>query len=1166
MALRIEWIRFNSWGCFVNHPIDLAGPGKVDLIYGENATGKSTTGRGLRSLLYGIDARTGDDHTYPYSELRIGARVLIDGKPVELWRVKKRSAPLLDSDGQSLPGDPIAAGLGGLGEEVYSGLFHVDKETLDQGAEELLSGGGEVGESLFAAAAGIRSLHETLAGLDAEAEANYNPPRGRKGALETATRELRECEKRLRAATLKPQRHASLTAELRRAEESAEAIAAEIHALEARMRTTERRRTIAPMLVTHAKLTAELAPIAEAPLLPPQAASERSSAQALLRAGEAQLERARKDLEELDSQIAAVDVDEELLASAEAIAAAKDKVSAVVKAGKDRRKLEGELHSANALLEAAARTVGLPAEEVTSARLSHSASRALDAAIAHREEISTRLTSAKIRFAKARKARDGADGAISRHPVARDLGALEAALDAAQGASALTEQAGTLEAEHKTKAEQARFAFEQLRPRPSEISELGGLAVPSSEQAEDASAEITEIAGLSRALDAEDEALAKRRLELDEESDRLRAEGEALTQEELAQARVRREEAWGPIRSGGEAGERLDAEVAEDFEAAIGAADQLADRRADASERLGRAAAHDAASKRLESEAIGIQARRHELIERKEAAFASWSDLWKKSGLEPLGAESATAWLSARASVLDLDSQATRAKSEAAAAREREAGHSRSLRDELAVFGAASKESLTLAGLCARARKLVEGERELASGRVALETKLRGFGESREEAEEELERAEEALSAWRESWPARLEESGLPSGTGPADAQEFVRAMREASGHREQIEGLERRIAGIDADREDFAGRIVALCKRLASELVELDAESAATALHGRLAEHEKRAERLAARVEQREGCNQELARAEDEISQARAALGALLKAAGVEDEAQLPEIEQRSDRVRSLGEEIAALEHQVVAAGEDDFEALVGEVEGFDRDAAAVELQELAEQIEERRDGRDRVREEIVTRRQALVEVEVDTAAVRAREDVELALSRVEAAALAHARARLAATVVRRAIERYRREHESPMLNRTKELFGRFSQKTFSDLYVEVEDSGVAVLVGRHFDGALKKVGEMSKGTREQLYLALRIAAIERYVETTGPVPVTFDDVFSESDEPRSQRIFEALGELAEKTQVTVLTHHRHLIEVGNRALGEKLAVQELPPVAPSLRVAEAA
>jgi uncharacterized protein YhaN len=105
-----------------------------------------------------------------------------------------------------------------------------------------------------------------------------------------------------------------------------------------------------------------------------------------------------------------------------------------------------------------------------------------------------------------------------------------------------------------------------------------------------------------------------------------------------------------------------------------------------------------------------------------------------------------------------------------------------------------------------------------------------------------------------------------------------------------------------------------------------------------------------------------------------------------------------------------------------------------------------------------------------------------------------------------------------------------------------------------------------LKRVPEMSKGTREQLYLALRIAAIERYVTASGPVPVVFDDVFIESDAPRSLRIFEALGELATMTQVIVLTHHEHLIDVGRQALKDKLIAQDLPDATPTLREAAAA
>jgi uncharacterized protein YhaN len=145
-------------------------------------------------------------------------------------------------------------------------------------------------------------------------------------------------------------------------------------------------------------------------------------------------------------------------------------------------------------------------------------------------------------------------------------------------------------------------------------------------------------------------------------------------------------------------------------------------------------------------------------------------------------------------------------------------------------------------------------------------------------------------------------------------------------------------------------------------------------------------------------------------------------------------------------------------------------------------------------------------------------------------------------------------------------LLARANRLFTRFTVGSFVELFVDIDERGRGVLMARQRDRALLQMDGLSKGTREQLFLALRIAAIERYVASAGPVPVLFDDVFIESDEPRSERIFAALGELAERTQVIVLTHHRHLIDVGSRALRENLLVQSLPDAAPVLHEAIAA
>jgi uncharacterized protein YhaN len=86
-----------------------------------------------------------------------------------------------------------------------------------------------------------------------------------------------------------------------------------------------------------------------------------------------------------------------------------------------------------------------------------------------------------------------------------------------------------------------------------------------------------------------------------------------------------------------------------------------------------------------------------------------------------------------------------------------------------------------------------------------------------------------------------------------------------------------------------------------------------------------------------------------------------------------------------------------------------------------------------------------------------------------------------------------------------------------------------------------------------MSTGTRDQLWLALRIAALERRAVDVEPMPFLGDDLFDSSDESRAAAMLAAVGELARHTQVLLFTHHAHIVETAERALGSRVQVQRL-------------
>ena len=80
-----------------------------------------------------------------------------------------------------------------------------------------------------------------------------------------------------------------------------------------------------------------------------------------------------------------------------------------------------------------------------------------------------------------------------------------------------------------------------------------------------------------------------------------------------------------------------------------------------------------------------------------------------------------------------------------------------------------------------------------------------------------------------------------------------------------------------------------------------------------------------------------------------------------------------------------------------------------------------------------------------------------------------------------------------------------------------------------------------------MSEGTADQLYLALRIASLERHLERHAPIPFILDDILVNFDDARAAAALEVLAALSERTQVIYFTHHQHLVELAKAKVGEK-------------------
>ena len=155
--------------------------------------------------------------------------------------------------------------------------------------------------------------------------------------------------------------------------------------------------------------------------------------------------------------------------------------------------------------------------------------------------------------------------------------------------------------------------------------------------------------------------------------------------------------------------------------------------------------------------------------------------------------------------------------------------------------------------------------------------------------------------------------------------------------------------------------------------------------------------------------------------------------------------------------------------------------------------------------------------------------------------------------RVRSSAVLLKWAIDRYRREKQAPLLGRAGEIFATLTEGAFTALRVEYDERDEPHLTGLRADGDPVAVPGLSTGTADQLFLALRLASIEDYLERAPGLPFVADDLFINFDDQRSSAGFDVLGQLAAKTQVLFFTHHRHLVDIARSRLGAGVHVEYL-------------
>ncbi|QEH35255.1 Chromosome partition protein Smc [Aquisphaera giovannonii] len=1168
--MKILELSLLAFGPFTDVTLDLsAGSEGLHVVYGPNEAGKSSSLRALQQALFGIPVRSSDNFIHAHTSMRVGMAVRSrSGEELRFVRRKGLRATLLAADGETaLKDESLSPFLKGLGEAEFQGRFALGHDELVQGGKAILEGGGDLGAMLFQAGGGLKDLMGVQRELDGELEGLFKPS-GQKPRINAGLAAIKEAEEARKSHSLRSAEWVENEAKLREATARLAEIEARLADDRAARRRLDRLKEALPILARRHAASGELDALGDVPALGESFAKERDDARRGLESAGLAIRRARSEIDGLERRAEGLSAPAGLLAEADAIDRLREAMGAARKAraelpdeearlrlslrdARDRvaeswpdliddRGREPDLES----LRAAADRLKLTrSQKATIQRLATERAK-LDAA---RQQAAAAVADLEARHEAERAELDRLPPPADASPLelalkqARDQGDLDAAIDAARERLAQAER-------------QAARSLAGLPLWAGPMDALAAARVPGVETIERADGELGRVEADREQLRRDLRKAAEEKAEAEAAVERLRrVAGDVPGEDDLRRDRDARDALWSRVREGWEARRPPGPGEADAFEEASSRADATADR---LRRELDRVVQHANAQAGLHKAARRIEllsAQEADLGRREAEARARWEGAWGGLAAPPLSPREMLGWLDTREKVLG------RAAEVEALRRELEAMEARRdrLRDrlrELLSIDAAPATVTSRPPLLSPDRDRAEAELKRLAGvesrRARLAESSAGLARQLEAERSRVVALDGQLAAWRGQWARAVEPLGLAADATEEDAQDLMaRAAELAAGLAAAAEARER-IEGRRRELGRFAADVRATCRRAAADLDPGEAadpasiEAAAQELLRRLREAEEvETERKAVR-KQLDGERARLRDAEHAAAEASRRLEALCREAGCDDAAQLPDIERRSARAARLREDLRERDEQLEGLrGGEPPDAFRAAALALDVDRLPEQIRELDDRIAALEVERDSLNQALGRHREILSKMDGSSRAAEAAEAAEELKARLALDVEEYARLRLAAEVLRQSIERYRERSQGPVIDRASELFRRLTLGSFDRVKVDYDEHDRAVLRAVRAGGAAVDVEGLSLGTADQLYLALRLASLDAYLERHEPIPFVVDDILIQFDDDRAAAALGILADLSRRTQVILFTHHGRICDLAGAA-----------------------
>ncbi len=384
-----------------------------------------------------------------------------------------------------------------------------------------------------------------------------------------------------------------------------------------------------------------------------------------------------------------------------------------------------------------------------------------------------------------------------------------------------------------------------------------------------------------------------------------------------------------------------------------------------------------------------------------------------------------------------------------------------------------------------------------------------------------------------ESWGKVLREFNLPEHLAPGMVPDLITDINKLKESGRNIKNANLKIEDISRTIAEFEEKVSRIrpVDNISSSLQKVHE------LINELSETARKCDEIEKTEELLKKEREKIQKIESERERINKEKGAILKKVEANDETELYKIFEEQKKAELLEKELKNAESGIKSiCGHDNFDETVRFLSGTSPEEISIKLEEYKTRLQQCEESYSSVTTIIGSLSQQIDDLLRPDEMYDLQNQVEALKTRLREETCEWLATKMAIEILSEAKQKYEEEKQPAVITSSGDYFREITASGYTGLKVSLGDKHVSL---QDKNGSSKTVSELSRGTREQLLLALRMGLISEYEKNAEPLPVVLDDVMVNFDPERAQNTARALNNFAGSRQVLIFTCHPSTVDL---------------------------